>query len=354
MTLVPFRRLIRAASAGLLGPMLAVSAWAAPPPAFSNQPSPEQIRAMKIEFWQDCCYNHGPATDEALASLQTDLLLQYPARRRAVEAQVPRLNQMFAGRYLGHVVVLDDLKPRLIYFVKNLSTADFVRVQAEPDLLHVQLVNSAYAAGEVPKLAQRLSRAGTRRTLTPQEKAAYLMPLGVRFPSLVSVNALPDAVFIQQAVEESELLPALQAFFGEQLVAAMWNDNELGSALVLGSPRVQAHVHRPTVEQLNRLREDPLLREVMVVESRWSTAEIQHLQQRLAAALMPEREPAGGRLVNMLGFSPRLGKFDIGVTPGKLDEVRRLLSNHIEIPVDCCVLREQPPLRVLGTPQRTQ
>ena len=309
---------------------------------------------MKIEFWQDCCYNHGPATDEALASLRTDLLLQYPARRRAVEAQVPRLNQMFAGRYLGHVVVLDDLKPRLLYFVKNLSTADFVRVQADPNLLHAQLASSAYAAGEVAELAQRLRKEELRTTLGPHEKASYLGPFGVRFPSLVSVNALPDAVFIQQSLEESKLLPALQAFFGEQLVAAIWNNKELGSALVLGSPRVQAQVYRPTVEQMNRLRADPLLREVIVIEARWTTAEIKHIQERLTDALMPDREPAGGRLVNTLGFSPRLRKFDIGVTPGKLDEVRRLLSNRLEIPVDCCVLREQPPLRALGIPQRTQ
>jgi len=319
---------------------LAAGAWAAPP-----RPSAAEIRAMKIEFLNDCCYNGSGASEQAIASLSTDKLLQYPAQRRAVEAQVPRLNQMFAGRYLAHVVVLDDWKLRILYFVKDLNAQDIARVKADPKLANVQLASSAYTADDIPMLELRFRKDMQQRTVSPQLKAAVLQSFGVQYPSLQSVNALSDAVFIQDERGRNPLLQAeLESHFFGQLVAAAWNNE------VLGHPRMKAYVYQPTPEQLYKLQRHPALHDVIVIPYRHSKADIERVQERLLAALGSNSASANEVLFTSLSFDYEQGKFDIGVLPGKTEAARRALLNQAEIPVDCCILREQAPLTLLAPP----
>ena len=78
---------------GVLVSALAMSAWAQLPSG--PQLGAEEIRILKIQYLKDCCYNAGGVSEESIAAVPTDKLLQYPAFRKGAEAQVPRLNQMF-------------------------------------------------------------------------------------------------------------------------------------------------------------------------------------------------------------------------------------------------------------------
>lgn len=309
---------------------LAAGAWAAPP-----RPTAAEIRAMKIEFLNDCCYNAGGASEQAIASLSTDKLLQYPAQRRAVEAQVPRLNQMFAGRYLAHVVVLDDWKLRILYFVKDLNAQDIARVKADPKLPKVQLAHSAYAADDVAALAQRYAKEMQQRNFSPQGTAAFLSTWGVRYPSLQSVIAFPKAVMFRHDLRSiHELWPALERVFGSQLVVPAQDDE----TQVLGNPQRRVYVHQPAPEQMQRLQRDPELRDVKVIPYPFSQAEIDRLQERLSAVFDPG-------VFTSLGFNYERRAFDVGVMPGKLDAARQRLRSQPGIPADCCILVERPPVQ---------
>ncbi|MFT3779972.1 MAG: hypothetical protein QM772_17225 [Ottowia sp.] len=343
------RLFVRSAAASLMACTLAMGVCAAQPvPAASKQLSAEQIRALKIEFLEDCCYNAGGANEESIASLPIDLVLRYPAQRAAAEAQVPRLNHMFAGRYLGYVLALDPPQPRILYFVKNLSAADIARVKTDPQLPNVQLAPSAYTLGEAEALAQRLRKEGLMREAGhPQGKAALMSTYDVRYPSLQSINAFPEAVLLQHglkqhaSVQNAQFWPTLQALFGHQLLSGRWDDR------LLGAPHFRGYVHQPKPEQLQHLQRDPDLREVEVVSYPYSSAQIQRVEGLIQDTLALHLSTPGDFLLTMLSFDYEQRKYDVSIMPGRLEEARQRLSRRPEIPADCCILREQPPPRTL-------
>lgn len=345
------QRSMQAAGAGFLACVLASGAWAAEPPqAAPTQPGAEQIRAMKIEFLKDCCYNRGGVTEHGIESIPTAWIVQYPALRQAAEAQVPHLNRMFAGRYLGSVVSLDPmfltttpadrLKPKILYFVKGLTAADVARVKADPRLPDVQLADSAYALGEVAALEQRQRKEGLRphRLISPQEKAIAFEAFGVRHASLKSIDAFPQAVLIQNGMDLDHSSIALASVLGEQVVAVERNGE------ILGHPRLLAYVYQPTPEQLDQLRHHPTLHDAIIVPYQRSPSDIERIQQQLVEILGPDQATSRHALLTRIGFDYKQARFDVGILPGKLAEARQLLSAHPDIPADCCLLRELPPV----------
>lgn len=342
---MPRQPLARIHNIAWLAGTLAASAWAAPP-----QPTAAEIRTMKIEFLKDCCFNAGGAHEQAIADLDTDQLLQYPAQRRAVEAQVPRLNHMFEGRYLTHVVVLDDWKLRILYFVKDLNEQDIARVKADPSLPKVQLANSAYASGDVAELTQRYAKEMQQRDFSPQGTAALLSTWGVRYPSLQSVEAFPKAVKFRHDLRPTyELWPALVRLFGSQMVAPARDDE----TTVLGNPQRRVYVYQPTQDQMQRLQRDPEVRDVKIIPYAVNQAEIERLQKQLQAVMWPSPEGAADSVFTSLGFDYEQRAFNVGVMPGRLDAARQRLRNQPGIPATCCVLEERPPARTLTDIQTT-
>lgn len=323
-----------------------VAAWAVA--AGAQAPGAEEIRQRKIAYLEECCYNASGVTEEAIAAIPTDKLLQYPALRKTAEAQVPRLNQMFAGRYLGSVVALDDFKPRILYFVKGLTAADRVRVKADPALLNVQLADTAYSQRDIAGLTQQLQKEQRWQDVSPQLKAAFMERYQVQFPSLQSVNALPDAVFIQHTpVDADALHEAVSKLFGEQLVSVAMNND------VLGHATLDALVHQPQPAQLQRLRGDAKLRDVQVVPYPMSKAEIERIQDRIVRVLNGSPTGNGQHGFVGLSFNYELRKFYVGVNPGQVDRATEILRRYPDIPANCCDVQEQLAVE-LSNPVVTQ
>ncbi len=319
----------------------AMSAWAMS--ASAQTPSADEIRQRKIQYLEECCYNAGGVSEASIAAIPTDELLQYPARREAAEAQVPRLNQMFAGRYLGSVVALDGLKPQILYFIKGLTAADKARVQADPALVGVLLADTAYSLEDIPRLTRQLQKEQRWRELSPQEKAASLHTYQVYFPSLQSVNALPDAVFIQHwPADITPVGDAAQRIFGEQLVAMAWNND------VLGHATLDVFVYQPRPAQLRQLRADKRLRDVHVVAFAMSKAEIKRRESRLLAVLSPALRSSEPPLLVGLSFDYQKRQFDVGVHAGQVERARKILQGHADIPEDCCNVQELLQVELLG------
>lgn len=316
-----------------------VSAWAVAAGAQmlgSPLPGAEDIRQRKIAYLEECCYNASGVTEEAIAAVPTDKLLQYPALRKAAEAQVPRLNQMFAGRYLGSVVALDDVKPRILYFVKGLTGADKARVKADPALQNVQLADTAYAKRDITGLTQQLLKEQRWQEVSPQLKAAFMQHYQVQFPSLQSVNALPDALFIQHSpADTDEVHEAVSKLFGEQLVSVAMNND------VLGHATLDALVHQAQPAQLQRLRADAKLRDVQVVPYPISKAEIARIQDRIVRVLNGSPTGNGQHGFVGLSFNYESRKFYVGVNPGQVDRATEILRRYPDIPANCCDVQEQ-------------
>jgi len=331
------QRLIPRWSLGVLASAWALAAWA-------QTPGAEEIRQRKIQYLQECCYNAGGVSEAGIAAIPTDELLRYPARREAAEAQVPRLNQMFAGRYLGSVVALDDFKPRILYFVKGLTAADRARVQSDPALAGVSLADTAYSLQDIPRLSRQIEKEHRWQDLSPQAKAASLQTYQVQYPSLQSVNALPDEVFIQHwPAEINALGDAAQGIFGEQLVTMAWNNE------VLGHATLDVFVYQPRPAQLRQLRAVKRLRDVRVVPFAMSKAEIERLETRILGALSPAVRPSEPPLLMSLSFDYRKLQFDVGVHAGQVERARNILQGHADIPEDCCHIQEALQVELLGS-----
>jgi len=329
-----------------------VAAWAVAVGAQASGgplPGTEDIRQRKIAYLEECCYNASGVTEEAIAAIPTDKLLQYPALRKAAEAQVPRLNQMFAGRYLGSVVGLDDFKPRILYFVKGLTAADKARVKADPALQNVQLADTAYAKRDIAGLTQQLQKEQRWQEVSPQLKAAFMERYQVQFPSLQSVNALPDAVFIQHAPSNLYDLPdTLSKIFGEQMVSMALNND------VLGHATIDVLVYQAQPKQLQRVQSDATLRDVHVVPFPMRKAEIERIQNRVAEVLSAPSTSSGQPLLVSLSFDYERRKFDVGVITGQVENATRVLLSYADIPADCCEIQERLPLQLLSNPVDAQ
>lgn len=316
----------------------AMSAWAMS--ASAQTPSADEIRQRKIQYLEECCYNAGGVSEASIAAIPTDELLQYPARREAAEAQVPRLNQMFAGRYLGSVVALDGFKPHILYFIKGLTAADKARVQADPALVGVLLADTAYSLQDIPRLTRQLQKEQRWRELSPQGKAASLHTYQVYFPSLQSVNALPDAVFIQHwPADMNAPYEAATQIFGEQLVSTAWNND------VLGHATLDVFVYQPRPAQLRQLRADPKLRDVRVVAFAMSKEEIERIKSRITDALFHAIKSSEPPPLVSLSFDYQKRQFEVGVRAGQVERARKILQGHADIPEDCCDVQERPPFQ---------
>ena len=314
------------------------SAWALA--AGAQTPGADEIRQRKIQYLQECCYNAGGVSEASIAAIPTDELLQYPARRETAEAQVPRLNQMFAGRYLGSVVALDDFKPRILYFVKGLTAADRARVQSDPALAGVLLADTAYSLQDIPRLSRQIEKEHRWRELSPQAKAASMQTYQVQYPSLQSVNALPDEVFIQHwPADTNALYDAATQIFGEQLVSIAWNNG------VFGHATLDVFVYQPQPTQLRQLRADPKLRDVRVVAFAMSKAEIERIKSRIADALFYAIKESGTPPLVSLSFDHRKRRFDVGIFTGQVERARKILQDHADIPEDCCDVQERLPFQ---------
>lgn len=332
---------------GVLVSALAMSAWAQLPGG--TQPSADEIRKLKIQYLEECCYNASGVSEESIAEIPTDKLLQYPALRKAAEAQVPRLNQMFAGRYLGSVVALDGFKPHILYFVKGLSAADRARVTADPALVGVQLANTAYAQRDIPGLTRKLQKEQRLRELSPQEKAASLHSYDIYHASLQSVNALPDAVFIQHwPADMNALSDAVSKIFGEQLVSMAWNND------VLGHATLDAFIYQALPAQLQHLRGDAELRDVHVVPFPISKAEIERIQNRIVEVLVNPSKSNVQPLMVSLSFDYVRRKFDVGVLEGQVEKARQLLLSQADIPAAYYDVQERLPIQLFNTPVDAQ
>ncbi len=332
---------------GVLVSALAMSAWAQLPSG--PQLGAEEIRILKIQYLKDCCYNAGGVSEESIAAVPTDKLLQYPAFRKGAEAQVPRLNQMFAGRYLGSVMALDDFKPHILYFIKGLTAADRARVKADPALVGVLLADAAYSQRDIAGLTKQLQKEQRLRELSPQEKAAAIQRYHVQFPSLQSVNALPDAVFIQHwPADTNALSDALTKIFGEQLVSMAWNND------ILGHATLNAFVYRPQQTQLQSLHGDAKLRDVHVVLFPMSKAEIERIQSRIVEVLFEPSKSSGQPLMVSLSFDYERRKFDVGVLTGQIEKARKDLLRHADIPAECCDVQERVPVQLFNNPVGAQ
>jgi len=334
-------------SIGVLVSALAVPAWAQLPGI--PLPGAEEIRQRKIKYLEECCYNAGGVSEEGIAEIPTDKLLQYPALRKAADAQVPRLNQLFAGRYLGSVVALDGFKPRILYFVKGLTGTDKARVKADPALVNVQLADTAYSQRDVPVLTRKLQKEQRLRELSPQEKAASLQSYDVYHASLQSVNALPDAVFIQHwPADTSALSDAVNKIFGEQLVSMAWNND------VLGHATLDVFIYQPLPAQLQHLRGDAELRDVRVVPFPISKGEIERIQNRIVETLVNPSKSSEQPLMVSLSFDYVRRKFDVGVLEGQVEKARQLLLSQADIPAAYCAVQERLPVQLLNTPVDAQ
>lgn len=319
----------------------ALSAWAMS--ASAQTPSADEIRQRKIQYLEECCYNAGGVSEASIAAIPTDELLQYPARREAAEAQVPRLNQMFAGRYLGSVVALDGFKPQILYFIKGLAAADKTRVQADPALVGVLLADTAYSLEDIPRLTRQLQKEQRWRELSPQEKAASLHTYQVYFPSLQSVNALPDAVFIQHwPADMNAPYEAATQIFGEQLATMAWNND------VLGHATLDVFVYQPRPAQLRQLRADKRLRDVHVVAFAISKAEIKRMESRIADVLSLALRSSEPPPLVSLSFDYQKRQFDVRVPAGQVERARKILQGHADIPEDCCDVQELLQVQLFG------
>lgn len=318
-----------------------VSAWAMS--AWAHTPGADEIRQRKIQYLEECCYNAGGVSEASIAAIPTDELLQYPARRKAAEAQVPRLNQMFAGRYLGSVVALDNFKPQILYFVRGLTAADKARVQADPALVGVLLADTAYSLQDIPLLTRQLQKEQRWRELSPQEKAGSLQTYQVQFPSLQSVKALPDAAFIQHwPADMNAPYEAATQIFGEQLVSTAWNND------VLGHATLDVFVYQPQPAQLRQLRADQRLRDVRVVAFAMNKEEIERIRSRITDALFHAIKSSEPPPLVSLSFDYQKRQFDVGVHAGHVERARKILQGHADIPEDCCDVQERMQVELLG------